>query len=129
LENAKTDKVKIKRYDPANFENLFNEYDYNKNGVIEKDELAIFIKKVFSEPKPEELSISEHLGTYCEHFEGGEVQIDNLWEKNDANHSGLLNMKECVNFIYDLVDHVDKKMMHNYQPETLDRHYKLVDVD
>jgi len=129
LENAKTDKEKIKRYDPANFDNLFNEYDYNKNEVIEKDEMAIFIKKVFSDPKPEELTISEHLGTYCQHFEGGAVQIEKLWNANDENHSGILNMKECIKFIYDLIDCVDKSMMHNYQPESLDRHYKHVDVD
>ena len=58
MEHEQTDKKKSQRFDPNNFEKLFNEADFNKNGKIEKEEMALFIKKSFAEPKQEKLTIS-----------------------------------------------------------------------
>ena len=34
-------------YSPENFEKIFNEFDTDNNGYLEKAELAVLIKKVF----------------------------------------------------------------------------------
>ena len=38
-------------YDPEKFDQLFKEYDDDKNGYLEKCEMCVFIKKVFKQAK------------------------------------------------------------------------------
>jgi len=40
-------------FDLANFRQLFNNYDEDKNGYIEKSEMGNLIKKTFKKPKAE----------------------------------------------------------------------------
>ena len=38
-------------YNMANFETQFDKYDEDKNGVLEKGEMCVFIKKMFTKNK------------------------------------------------------------------------------
>ena len=38
---------RARNYHPEEFDQLFDKYDEDKNGFIEKSEMAVFIKQVF----------------------------------------------------------------------------------
>ena len=38
-------------YDAAKFDQLFKDYDEDKNGFLEKAEMCVFIKKTFKQEK------------------------------------------------------------------------------
>ena len=38
---------RAENFDPANFDKIFNEFDEDQNGYLDKGELATLIKKVF----------------------------------------------------------------------------------
>jgi len=42
---------RVANYDEDKFESIFQEFDTDGNGMIEKSELAILIKRVFAVPK------------------------------------------------------------------------------
>ena len=42
---------RAQNYKEENFEALFTKFDEDKNGFLEKAEMAVFIKKVFRKPK------------------------------------------------------------------------------
>jgi len=39
-------------YDPDKFDEYFEEFDEDKNGYIQKNEMAVFLKQVFSYTAP-----------------------------------------------------------------------------
>ena len=39
--------LRAQNYDEDDFDELFQKFDQDKNGFIEKGEMAVFIKKVF----------------------------------------------------------------------------------
>ena len=45
------DQDRARNFDSGSFNQLFNKFDENQNGLLEKSEMAILIKKVFAKTK------------------------------------------------------------------------------
>lgn len=70
--------------------------------------MAVFIKKAFSKPKDQvvkseaktneanQKTLKHFLGDYCQNFTS---DIDELWDKCDADGNCLLDKEECRDFM------------------------------
>jgi Ca2+-binding EF-hand superfamily protein len=126
-------------YDEANFEKLFQKFDDNGDGFMEKKEIAVFIKKVFkktdaqkqkekaaSRPANQKL-LSEYLGSYATDNITG--NIDELWDTSDADKNGMLDKEECKIFLSKVKEMMKEERANNYDESTFDDIFKKYDDD
>merc|ERR1712098_500291 len=89
----------------------FSKFDDDQNGLIEKSEMATFLKQILVTPKAkmrkelakakakeltEDNKLSEFLGDYCHFFNRN---IDDIWDQFDVDKNGMLDKNECKAFM------------------------------
>ena len=133
-----TNAERAQNYDETNFNKIFEEYDEDKNGFIEKGEMAVLLKKVFAAPKAETKkagakfkaanneSLMMLLGSYSQHFG---VNLDQLWAQHDYDRNGMLDKEECKNFIDDLLKYIAPERGENYQAHLFEVQFAEYDSD
>ena len=84
----------------------------DKNGFLEKAEIAVLIKRVFRRTTTQiqkesikakegfQKKLSEYLGEYAEKY--FKVDIDELWEISDIDKNGMLDKEECKVFMKEI---------------------------
>lgn len=94
------------------FEKMFEKFDEDKNGFLEKSELAVLIKHVFKTPADvkarqaaqnkasNKKSLKELLGDYASHFN---KDLDEMYAAHDDDLNGMLDRAEMKGFLTELV--------------------------
>ena len=109
IANAMSDKDRVETYRKCEFEELFHEFDDDKNGYLSKGEMAQFIKVVFQKNIPESHIIltdpDETVRTF-EHFLGKfyskifvDKKVDEEWLKLDTENKGVIKKKQTKIFL------------------------------
>ena len=93
-----------KNYEEENFDKLFALYDDDKNGLMDKAEISVFIKKVFkvqdkskkkaaaANSQANSKTLAYYLGAYTNNFK---KDVDLIWKEADLNGDNQLDRKEC----------------------------------
>lgn len=131
-----TSKDRADNYKEEDFEKIFVKFDDDKNGFLEKSELAVLIKQVFKKSKAaknmekakdksknKEL-LSKIMADYLTNIEG---DIDEVWNKSDADGSGVLDKAECRNFMSELKKIVKSERAENYDEANFDKLFDQFD--
>ena len=125
-------------YKPDDFENLFNKFDDDKNGFLEKSELAVLIKFVFKTPaaakakekaknkSSNKQSLKDLLGKYSQNFS---KDLDELYATHDADQNGMLDREEMKTFLAELVQHMEEERAKNYDEANFDTLFDKYDDD
>ena len=102
---------RAQNYNQNNFDQLFEKFDEDKNGFIEKNEMVNFIKQTFRVPQADKAkidakfkgknnkSLAEHLGDYNQNIK---ANIDQIWVQFDYDGNNALDKTECKDFLNEL---------------------------
>lgn len=123
-------------YDESKFDEMFDEFDEDQNGYIEKAEMAVLIKRVFRvkpsakrrvEIKNKEYrTLSSYLQEYARYFS---MDLDELWNQVDTDQNGLLDKKECKNFLSQLQKVSTPDRAQNYDEKNFEELFEKFDED
>jgi len=123
-------------YKEENFEKLFDKFDDDKNGFMEKSELSVLIKQVFKQTKEDKKldkakekpknkeKLSKIMADYMVNVDG---DIDAVWDKSDADNSGVLDKAECKVFMSELKKIIKPERSDNYDEANFEKLFEKFD--
>lgn len=128
---------RAENYKEEDFDTIFDKFDEDKNGFLEKSELAVLIKQVFKksenakkkekakDKKKNQEKLSVIMKDYLKNFENGDV--DEAWDKSDKDGSGVLDKAECKDFLSELKKIVVADRAENYNEDDFDKLFDKFD--
>jgi Ca2+-binding EF-hand superfamily protein len=81
------------------------------------------LEKAKEKPKNKE-KLSTHMTDYLHNIEG---DVDEVWDKSDADNSGVLDKAECKNFLAELKTKMKPERAENYDEANFDKLFDRFD--
>jgi Ca2+-binding EF-hand superfamily protein len=98
-------------YKPEDYNRIFDEFDEDGNGFMEKAEMSVLIRKVFQKSANQKLrekisgqdqeKLKQLLRGYTGFKKDSDAinKIDQIWAKHDIDGNGFLDENECLPFL------------------------------
>ena len=129
LTNYFEDNDRANNFSVDNFQKTFDEFDEDKNGFLDKAEMAVLIKKMVKRNYSQKFrqttkqnaektkSLMELLGGYTSNFC---IDLDEAWIEKDTDKNGYLDKEECRAFFSKIKNFIIPLRAQNFDDEDFD---------